>query len=126
MTWKKENIFWTIGYDEEMGDVIIMMTPIKFEHKGVVYVVPEGFRSDGMSINRIFWRMLSPKLDFKTLVPSVIHDWCYSTGVISRKEADELYYDLLVENGFGKIKSRLVYWGVRLGGGSHYNNGEKS
>jgi hypothetical protein len=98
----KDNIYWSIGYDEEMGDVIVMVTPIKFVHKGVTYVVPEGFCSDGMSIPRMFWRVLSPKLDFKTLVPSVVHDWNYSTGLISRKEADDLYYDMLVANGGSK------------------------
>jgi len=122
MTLNKENIYWQIADDEEMGKVIILVTPIKFEYKGVGYEVPAGFASDGCSCPRFFWRMLSPALDFVTLIPSVIHDWFYETGLVSRKEADQLYYDMLVERGFGKIKSKLVYWGVRLGGSKHYNN----
>lgn len=121
MTWNGENIYWQIAEDEEMGKVIILVTPIRFEHNGKEYTVPAGFASDGCSCPRFFWRMLSPALDFVTLIPSVVHDWCYSTGVMGRKEADDLYYDMLVANGFGKIKSKLVWLGVRLGGSSHYN-----
>lgn len=118
--WRGDNIYWSIGHDDEMGDVIYLVTPIRFEFKGETYEIPSGFASDGMSVPRFFWRVLSPKLDFKTLIPSLIHDYMYTYHIGTRKEADEYYYDNLIANGFGKIKSSLVYWGVRIGGGSHY------
>lgn len=120
MTWAKDNIFWQICHDDAMGDVIVLVTPIKFTFNGQEYEVPAGFASDGMSVPRFFWRMLSPKLDFHTLVPSVIHDYMYSVKLGTRSEADEFYYQNLIAGGFGKVKAKLVWLGVRLGGGSHW------
>lgn len=115
-----ENIYWQILTDEERGDIIRLVTPIKFVFKGETYEVPAGYDSDGMSVPRFFWRSLSPKINHKTLVPSVVHDFMYENHIGTRKEADEFYYANLIENGFGKIKSWLVYIGVRIGGSSHY------
>jgi len=114
------NIYWQILTDEERGDIIRLVTPIRFEYNGQQYEVPAGYDSDGMSCPRFFWRMLSPKINHKTLVPSVIHDWMYEAKICSRKEADEFYHENLIRNGFGKVKSWLVYIGVRIGGGSHW------
>lgn len=117
-----ENIYWQILTDPERGDIIRLVTPIKFEYKGVKYEIPAGYDSDGMSVPRMFWRVLSPKINAKTLISSIVHDWMYSEKICSRKETDEFYYENLVKNGFGKVKSYLVYIGVRIGGGSHWKN----
>ena len=117
---KTANIYWQILTDEERGDIIRLVTPIRFEYNGQQCEVPAGYDSDGMSVPRFFWRSLSPKINHKTLVPSVIHDWMYEAKICTRKEADEFYYENLIRNGFGKIKSWLVYIGVRMGGGSHW------
>lgn len=116
-----DNLYWHIYTDEERGDIIVLATPLRFEYKGVEYEIPEGYESDGMSVPRFFWRSLSPKINAKTLRPSIIHDWMYENKICSRKEADDFYEANLVANGFGKFKSWLVWLGVRIGGGSHYN-----
>ena len=115
-----DNFYWSIYTDKERGDIIVLVTPLKFTFKGVEYEIPAGYESDGMSVPRFFWRTLSPKINGKTLVPSVIHDYMYENHIGTRAEADEFYQQNLIEKGFGRIKSWLVWVGVRIGGWSHY------
>ena len=115
-----ENLYWRIEWDSERGDIIVLVTPLKFTFKGVEYEIPAGYESDGMSVPRFFWRSLSPKINAKTLIPSVIHDFMYENHIGTRAEADEFYEQNLIEKGFGRIKSWLVWFGVRIGGWKHY------
>lgn len=115
-----DNLYWHIYTDEERGDIIVLATPLRFTFKGVEYEIPEGYESDGMSVPRFFWRSLSPKINGKTLRPSIIHDWMYENHIGTRKEADDFYEENLVAKGFGKVKSWLVWLGVRIGGWKHY------
>ena len=110
------NTYWRIEWDSERGDVIVLVTPLTFTFKGTEYEIPAGYESDGMSVPRFFWRVLSPKINGKTLIPSVIHDYMYENHIGTRAEADAFYEDNLVEKGFGKVKSWLVWCGVRICG----------
>lgn len=83
-------------------------------------VIHKGYISDGASVPRFFWRLLSPKMNKCTLTPSIVHDYLYETKLCTRKEADEWYYNALIENGYPKWKAMLTYAGVRLFGGSHW------
>lgn len=115
-----DNLYWRIEWDNERGDIIVLVTPLKFTFKGTEYEIPAGYESDGMSVPKAFWSTISPKVNFKTLVPSVVHDYLYSEHLGTRKEADLWYREALIANGFSKIKSYLVYAGVRMFGSSHW------
>jgi len=93
---------------------------------GARYVIPVGFVSDGASIPRVFWRILDPKINARTLNPSVKHDFYYRTPriAITRSQADLTYYKELLENGYNEVKSLLVYIGVRIGGRLSYKKRE--
>ena len=47
---------------------------------------------------------------------AIIHDLCYSTHVIARKEADVLFKEMLISEEVNFIKVRLFYVGLRLFG----------
>lgn len=116
----KTKLAVAIFHDEEKGDVIKLLEEHKFTFKGKEYVVPEGYESDGMSIPRFFWRLICPQIDATSLVPSVEHDFLYDEKAGTRKEIDQFYEDRLIECGFPKWKAVMTYWGVRIGGGSHW------
>jgi len=85
--------------------------------------VPEGFVSDGASVPRFFWRLLSPPIDPITLGPSIIHDWLYINAKkyhLTRKECDRWYYIALYRNGYPLWKCDLTYLGIRLLGWRHW------
>lgn len=99
---------------------IQLMEPLRFECGGDAHEVPSGYVSDGMSVPRLFWRLLSPPVDGRTLRASVIHDYLYATGFVSRAEADRFYRLSLIEDGYPAWKAWAVWIGVRIGGRSHY------
>lgn len=111
----------TILTSIDNNKVIVTDETLRFTIKGKWYTIPEGFASDGMSVPKFFYRVLSPAIDPVTLEPSVIHDYLYShTEICTRQEADEWYRDHLIEDGFAEWKAYTVYYGLRLFGSSHW------
>ena len=107
---------------ESGGETVIeLMEPIVFtDAAGQDWVIPVGFRSDGASVPRFLWRLLSPAIDPQTLWASIIHDYCYGKAITTREKADAAYRDQLIEDGYPVWKARLTYGGLRLFGGSHW------
>lgn len=95
-----------------------LLAPFVVVVKGKLIRVPLGFVTDFASVPRI-------PLAF-TLFGGIgdraatVHDWLYSTGEVSRQEADEILKTLLVAEGAGGLRASLMYAGVRVGGGAHY------
>lgn len=89
---------------------------------GAHVIVPDGYLSDGASVPRFFWRILSPEIDPITLAPSIGHDYLYEKKMMTRKETDQWYRKELIENGYPKWKATLTYWGVRLFGWRHWDD----
>ena len=104
------------------GKVIELLEPISFSIKGREYVVPQGYLSNGFSCPRFLWPLISPAIDNRTLKSALGHDWLYENHVCTRKEADQWFRDSLIESRFPRWKAELSYIGVRVFGGSHYNN----
>lgn len=52
--------------------------------------------------------------------PAVIHDWLYSTGGLSRKASDEVFYNALRSSRTARWRAWLMWAGVRIGGHSRY------
>ncbi|MDD3886468.1 MAG: DUF1353 domain-containing protein [Victivallaceae bacterium] len=98
--------------------------PLTFHAWDKWRTVPTGFYSDGMSVPRIFWRLISPQIGSDAVTRcAVIHDWLYQSHVCTRKEADQWLRDhLIADAGWSKWKANLVYAGVRIGGASHWGD----
>ena len=109
-----------IVLDKEMGIVIEVQSPFSFVTEYGTYVVEEGYRSEGYSAPRFLWSLLSPAIDERTLIPAICHDWLYDHQVMTRRQADRVFLDMLVENGFPRWKAWLSYAGVRLFGWIHW------
>ena len=53
---------------------------------------------------------------------SVVHDWIYrKERGITRKQADIIFYDMLLANHMPKWKATLMYYAVRAFGRSSYH-----
>lgn len=86
--------------------------------------IPAGFKWDGMSIPRVAtWFM--PRFGEANLA-GLVHDFLYSTESEhnNRKEADNLFYDILVDLNVSKWKAYIIYKSVRLFGKSSYKKGK--
>ena len=102
------------------GKNIVLDEPLAFILDGRGYTVPTGFRSDGMSVPRWLWGVISPQISAETLEPSIIHDYLYSVKLCSREEADNWYYDALIKNGYSPKKAKVVFRAVRIFGARHW------
>lgn len=108
--------------ENKRGDILTLKqaSGLRVEWKGKEITVPYGFESDGCSVPRILWGIISPAIHPETIRASLVHDYIYRTHPEgwTKDEADELFYDLLVEDGFSKVKAYAAYKGVDWFGGS--------
>ncbi|MEE9223095.1 MAG: DUF1353 domain-containing protein [Nitrosomonadaceae bacterium] len=85
---------------------------------GTVIVIPTGSRTDLASIPRHLRPWFS-NMDYRIAVSAVLHDHLYNGD--RRKHADKLFLEALRSQGVGRIKSKLMYLGVRAGGVKPFN-----
>ncbi len=78
--------------------------------------VPAGFLSDGASVPRIFWGVLSPFGDY--FGAALIHDFLYSANnrQFDRATCDAIFLTAMKEAGVPWLRRRTIYRAVRLGG----------
>lgn len=82
------------------------------------FKVPEEFITDFASVPRI--PIVYDSLGNLFQRSAVIHDFLYSTAPIPRLLADNVLLEAMQLDGISWFKRKLVYAGVRVGGGSHY------
>jgi hypothetical protein len=87
------------------------------EEHGLI-TVPKNFITDGASIPRIFWPIMSPSGEY--FEAAIIHDFLYSLCgnkyQLTRKQADDIFNEGMKELGV-KPRTRLtIYWAVRICG----------
>ena len=92
-----------------------------------VIVIPAGFEFEE-SIPSFLFSVSRPRGESKRA--ACVHDWLYRHGSytnrggtfpITRKQADEVYYELLRCKGVNPVRAWFRWLGVRLGGWSSFN-----
>lgn len=89
--------------------------------EGIIYqdlLIPAGFKSDGCSVPRIFWRVIFPPLDNTAIRAGVIHDYIYRTHPKNwtKWKADWHFRKILLEDGVPPFRANLAWAGVAVGG----------
>jgi hypothetical protein len=79
-----------------------------------IIITPKGFKTNFASVPRIFWGLISPVDNHAKA--SILHDYCYSIGYVSRKHSDEIFKESMKVLKVNPIKIFLMYWAVRLFG----------
>lgn len=82
--------------------------------------IPAGFTFDGTSAPRRLWHLVGHPFEGSQLIGALVHDYLYSSHIVSRAEADDIYLQLLLRLKQSRFMAYLMYFGVRLFGGSHY------
>ncbi|MBR2510436.1 MAG: DUF1353 domain-containing protein [Lentisphaeria bacterium] len=108
--------------EDEKGNVYTLLEDVTVHWQGKTLVIPAGFKSDGASVPRFFWRIVFPPGDSRALRAAIAHDFIYRTHPEgwTRKMADDMFYDLLREDGVCWFNAQGAYCGVRLFGGSSW------
>lgn len=97
---------------------------VKITHDGETHsiVVPAGFESDLASVPRPFWSWIPPYGRY--LWASIVHDFLYMLGSrsgITRKQADQVFHQMMLHAGVSKWRASIMYSAVRVGGGNRGN-----
>ena len=99
------------------GNILITtLEPVAYTIGAKSIIIPPGYISDGLSVPRIFWSLLSPQCDGRTLHAGLAHDHAYEHHTFTRAEADAFLRDDLIRHGFNVILAWIVWAGVRLFG----------
>ncbi len=51
---------------------------------------------------------------------ATVHDWLYSSAILSRKASDRVFYNALCSSDVARWRAWLMWVGVRVGGHSRY------
>ena len=107
---------------DEQGNVYTLLESVKIYWHGKVLVVPERFKSDGASVPRFFWRWVFPPGDSRAMLAAFAHDFVYRTHPQgwTKADADQMFYDLLRQNGVPYLNAKRAYYGVKFFGGSSW------
>ena len=82
--------------------------------------VPAWFLTDGASVPRVFWNILSPFGDY--FGAAVVHDYLYSPNnrLFDRETCDEIFLEAMAAAGVPWIRRHTIYSAVRLAGWRSY------
>ncbi len=103
------------------GKKRMLLSDYIYENNKYKITVKKGFITDGASIPKPFWSILSSPFDGSLTYGAVIHDGLYTKMTLPRKECDKLLKEMALEKGYNKIKTIIAYYAVRLFGKSHWD-----
>jgi hypothetical protein len=96
------------------GQTYKLLKPLHVRYFGHLYTIPAGFLTDFASVPRCFWNLMPP---FGKYTPAaVLHDWLYQNGIVTRAQADKVFFDCMTSLEVPSWQRSLMYAGLRLGG----------
>jgi hypothetical protein len=105
--------------ETENGDIFKLRRSMTYCIGEKSITVPKGFESDGASVPRFLWWLISPNIDKRTLAAAILHDYLYRIQPEgwTRKQADAVFYGICRSDGLQLDQSILAWLGLRLFGG---------
>ena len=101
-------------------DCWILNEDFSIRVKDNVYTIKAGFDFDGASIPRRFWNIVGHPMGVRKMVAAMIHDAAYASHIITRKEADKLFMQLLKAYCVGLSVTLSCYTAVAAFGWTMY------
>ena len=104
---------------------------IIFEGVLTTITIPEGFYTDMASVPKALWFWIAPF--GKHQEAALIHDYLYANSglllglerKLTRKESDQLFYEIMKKDGTNKVKAKIMKWSVNLFGWLFWEKTEK-
>lgn len=98
----------------------VLINPLVYQSDvgGMVITVPAGFRTDLASVPRlpmVYWLTGDCARE-----AAVVHDYLYSTHLVSRKTADAVLKEASAVTGVPAWRRIMMWAGARAFGGSHW------
>ena len=80
------------------------------------HVVPNGYQTDGASIPRPFWFVVGSPFSPDVIRAAMLHDFLYSHRKVSRIDADDLLYEVMIADGVPRWRALVIHVAVRAVG----------
>ena len=93
------------------GERWVLVEPLTYSGCRETFSVPAGFHTDFASTPRFLWWWLPPFGRY--LQAAVLHDYLYSSKPIPRKDADRIFFRVMVEARTRVWRAGLMYLAVR-------------
>lgn len=94
---------------------------IYFTVDGDLFEIPAHFETDLARIPKIVWPIMWPSHS-SLIRASVVHDWFYrKTCIFYRKQTDQIFYHMLINDGVPNLRASMMYYAMRLFGWKFYN-----
>lgn len=87
------------------------------------FIVPVSFKTDLKSAPRLSWWLVGGKTDSSQRA-AVVHDYAYRKGALSKADADDLFYQVMILDGCYRWRAKLMYWSVKRYGHGSYKEKE--
>ena len=89
---------------------------------GYRITINKGFDFDGASISKPLWSIIGSPFTGNYVRAALFHDGLYACCTLDKKLSDEIFLDLMKEDGVGYFKRYSMYLAVRAFGSSDYNS----
>ena len=76
---------------------------------GQIWHIQKGYNTNGITAPAMLKSTLGDGVDKPETWAAVYHDWLFTQKGISRAQADQLFYKLLVAYGVPSTKARIMY-----------------
>ena len=93
-------------------DMILDRPVLYVDPNGMSWRVPEGFRCNGLSVPRVFWRFVQP-YEPLSRDASVVHDWLCGLPWVSWDRGAWVFYHAMRANGVSFTSAVVRYAAVR-------------
>lgn len=96
----------------QTSEYFILVEDFSFTWEGVVITIPSGFKFDGATIPRYFWKIIGHPFTPRFIEASLVHDYLCKNKM-NRRKADRKFRELLRANGVARWRAYLMYGAVR-------------
>ncbi len=119
LKFSKENIKVEFLSNDKVKTVETFYTTI---NNSIVLIIPKDFIFNGASIPRFMWRFIGHPYQSKFIIPSLVHDFCYTRKCTTKNFADKVFYHALLYYKVSKWRAWCMWKAVSWFGGNAYKN----
>jgi hypothetical protein len=87
--------------------------------------IPKFFQYDGSSLPMPAWPVFGTPFSPHLMGASVFHDWLYHTHTVAKRTADNLFYEMLLEDGVDPTKAWAMKTAVSDFGDQSWHNDDR-
>lgn len=76
--------------------------------------IPVGYKTNGITAPESMKKSLGDGVSHPETWAAIFHDWLFTQPGISRSQADNLFYDLMIAYGIPTQRAKMMYTAVKL------------